>query len=67
VQKQVPAAVIADALANPAKYRDWMKPLDPGKPPSPANPYCHCLSLMNINAPYHPTYNPPVWRPGCYW
>jgi hypothetical protein len=57
--------VIHDALANPERYYGWQMPLDPGKPVSPANPRRECLSLTNVAMPYHPLWNPPIWRAGC--
>ena len=65
VRSRAPAAVIADALANPDRYYGWMYPLDPGKPPSPANPPRTCLSLHQIALDYHPLWNTPEWRSGC--
>ncbi len=65
VQQRVPPVVIDDALANPARYYGWQYPLDPGKPPGPANPPRTCLTLQNVNVDYHPTWNRPIWRVGC--
>ncbi len=65
VLKQVPRVVINDALANPQRYYGWQYPLDPGKPPSPANPPRECLTLANVGMRYHPLWNKPVWRVGC--
>ncbi|MFN2114639.1 MAG: hypothetical protein ACK2T6_02920 [Anaerolineae bacterium] len=65
VYARVPIQVVQDAVANPTNFRGWMEPLDPGKPPSPANPPRTCLSLLNLNVDYHPQWNQPVWRVGC--
>lgn len=65
VRRLVPPAVIADALANPEKYRGWKELLDPGKPPSPMNPPRECLEMQHLALDYHPLWNPPIWRIGC--
>ena len=65
VRSRVPAVVVADALANPDRYYGWMYPLDPGKPPSPANPPRTCLSLHQVGLDFHPLWNKPEWRVGC--
>jgi hypothetical protein len=65
VRERVPAVVVNDAVANPERYYGWQYPLDPGKPPSPANPPRTCLTLSNIALDYHPVWNKPQWRVGC--
>jgi hypothetical protein len=65
VRAQVPAVVVMDALANPERYYGWHYPLDPGKPPGPANPPRDCLNLRSPGAPYHPLHNTPIWQVGC--
>ncbi len=65
VRQRVPAVVIDDALANPERYYGWLYPLDPGKPPSPANPPRTCLTLRTVALDYHPVWNKPQWRVGC--
>jgi hypothetical protein len=65
VTKQVPPVVIADALANPERFYGWQYPLNPGKPRGPDNPPRECLTLQNVNIPYHPLWNKPIWRVGC--
>jgi Mg-chelatase subunit ChlD len=65
VLQRVPRVVIEDALANPGKFYGWQYPLDPGKPPSPANPPRECLTLANVSTDYHPIWNKPQWRVGC--
>jgi DNA-binding beta-propeller fold protein YncE len=65
VRERVPPVVIDDAVANPARYYGWLLPLDPGKPPGPANPPRTCLSLHTVGLDYHPVWNKPEWRVGC--
>jgi hypothetical protein len=65
VVRWVPPAVISDALANPTDYYGWLAPQNPNAPPSPVNPPRRCLSLQNINLPYHYLNNAPVWHAGC--
>ncbi len=65
VRRLVPPAVIADALANPEKYRGWQELLDPGKPAGPMNPPRECLEMQHLALDYHPLWNPPIWRIGC--
>jgi hypothetical protein len=64
-RQRVPAVVLDDALANPQRYLGWRQPLDPGKPPGPANPPRACLVLQNAGVDYHPLWNRPIWRVGC--
>jgi hypothetical protein len=63
--RRVPAVVIADALTQPERFYGWLYLLDPGKPPSPANPPRTCLSLHQVGLAYHPLWNKPEWRVGC--
>jgi YVTN family beta-propeller protein len=63
--QRVPGVVLDDAVANPRRYLGWLQPLDPGKPPSPANPRRTCLALQNFALDYHPLWNRPIWRVGC--
>jgi hypothetical protein len=65
VWRRVPAVVIADALTQPQRFYGWLYLLDPGKPPSPANPPRTCLSLHQVGLDYHPLWNKPEWRVGC--
>lgn len=62
---RVPPTVIADALANPAGYQGWGQRVNPGLPPSPANPLRLQLSLHNIAIPYSPINNTVRWKGGC--
>jgi hypothetical protein len=65
VQRRVPPAVVADALAHPDRYYGWQYELDGGKPGSRANPPRLCLTLWNVNLDYQPLWNAPRWRVGC--
>jgi uncharacterized protein YegL len=65
VTRRVPAAVVHDVLAQPERALGWRVPLDPGKPPGPANPPRECLTLQHLSLDYHPLWNRPVWRVGC--
>ncbi|MCB9176538.1 MAG: hypothetical protein H6648_05195 [Caldilineae bacterium] len=65
VLARVPAAVIHDAMANPASYKGWRVPLNPSLPPGPANPLRACLSMAHPNLDYHPLWNKPEWHVGC--
>jgi hypothetical protein len=65
VLRRVPAVIVQDAVANPTRYFGWLRPLDPGKPSSPANPLRMCLTLPNVNIDYHPLWNRPMWKVGC--
>jgi len=61
---RIPAAVIADALANPERFDGWRRPRHPGLPPGPTNPLRTWLSLRDLGKPFGP-FNGPVWRAGC--
>jgi hypothetical protein len=65
VRRAVPQAVVDDAVANPARYGGWRKPLDAGKPVGPLNPLRTCLSLRDPGGPYHALFNGLLWRVGC--
>lgn len=66
LEGRIPQTVVDHALANPEMYFGWGQCMNPNAPcPSPWNPYRHWLSLLNINARYHPLFNPPIWQPGC--
>lgn len=65
VSAGVPPAVIASALANPARILGWGQRLDPGKPAGPANPLRQCLNLSNPGIAYHPLFNTVVYEVGC--
>lgn len=61
---RIPAAVVADALANPERYLGWRRPRHAGLPPGPDNPPRTWLSLRDLGKPYGP-FNGAVWRAGC--
>ena len=65
ILRRVPAAVISRALANPWDVFGWMQPANAGLPPGPGNPPRTRLSLRNLGTPYHPLYNPVVFKVGC--
>ncbi len=74
-QREVPQAIIARALADPARVWGWNRLLDeskPGSPPhpdpqhdEPPNPRRTCLDLWHRTKRYHPSYNTVIWRAGC--
>lgn len=64
-RRAVPPAVIADAVANPGSIAGWRQPLDPNKPEGPLNPPRECLGLQRATVPFHPMFNPLIWRVGC--
>ena len=66
LQRRVPPVVIADAVANPEQYQGWLQPRNPNAPVGPANPLRTCLTLQRLSVPYHPMWNPVVWRAGCH-
>jgi hypothetical protein len=63
---KVPASVIDDARLHPERYLGWNQLQDPGKPESPLNRRRICLGILNANRPYHPVWNPVVWRASCH-
>jgi hypothetical protein len=63
---RVPSADVAAALANPNAIAGWMVPRNPNLGHHPYfNPYRTCLTVRNIGVPYHPAYNPLVFKAGC--
>ena len=64
-RRRLPAAVLADALANPADYAGWRAPANPNRPPGPDNPPRACLDLVNPGTPFHRLFNGPVWKASC--
>jgi len=64
-RRALPAAVLANALANPGDNAGWGERVNPNLPPSPANPLRACLDLQNPGTPFHALFNGPVWRGSC--
>jgi len=64
-RRALPAAVLADALANPNGYSGWRELANPNRPPGPTNPPRTCLDIQNPGTPFHPLFNAPVWRANC--
>jgi len=62
---KAPAAVIADALANPDKVNGWGQRCRPGLPPSAWNTPRTYLSLRDTGKPYHPLFNGLQYKCGC--
>ncbi len=65
LSRRVPPMVVADALANPDGQHGWGRLCQPGVPPSPFNTVRSVLCLQNMGKPYHPMFNPLVWKCGC--
>jgi Tol biopolymer transport system component len=65
VRREVPAAAVQDALANPTHYDGWGKLSNPNRPAGPDNPVRNCLSFQNVNLRYHPMFNGLEWKSGC--
>ncbi len=64
VSRYVPAAVIANALANPTTIQGWGQLCFPSQPPSPYNVRRTWLVLDRPVA-FHPLYNSVVYECGC--
>ena len=62
---KVPRAVIDAALANPAAVAGWGHYCWHHLKPSPFNQLRRALDITNPNKPYHPMYNPLVFKCGC--
>jgi hypothetical protein len=62
---KVPAAVIANALANPATINGYCKLANPGVPVSPWNLPKMSLTLQNNGLPYNMLTNSVVYKAGC--
>ncbi len=65
VEGRAPPAAIEAALANPERVSGWGDLMNPGLPPSPANPIKRWLSLRNPSVHYHPIHNPLIYKVGC--
>ena len=62
---KVPAAAIAQALADPDSVSGWKELCHPNLPASPFNTLRQHLDIRNPGAPFHPIYNSLVFRCGC--
>lgn len=62
---RVPAAAIAEALANPDSVGGWNQRCFPGLPEGPNNGLRQYLGLTNPGLPFHPLFNTLIWRCGC--
>lgn len=62
---RVPAAVIAQAMQNPASINGWNQLCQPNLPPSPWNIQRRRLTVSAESRPYHPLFNGLAWRCGC--
>jgi hypothetical protein len=65
ILSRVPAAVIDAAIANPTSVAGWNQLANPSAPPSPFNQPRRMLSLSNVGVPYHPIFNPVIYKAGC--
>ncbi len=65
IKARVPAAVINDAVADPAKVGGHGQACNPNLPTGPGNALRRYLGLRNPSSPYHPIYNGVVWKCGC--
>jgi hypothetical protein len=65
IQNKVPPAAIQAAMANPETVSGWGERCNPSVAPGPFNGRRTNLTLQNAGAPYHPTYNPVVYKCGC--
>lgn len=65
ITNQVPPAILAAALANPATIYGYNQPMDPAKPASPSNPPRTWLTMLDPSKPFHPLFNGLLYRAGC--
>lgn len=65
IADRVPASVIAAALASPDTISGYGERCNPNAPLSPWNTMRTYLSIRNVGAPYHPTFNGLVYVCGC--
>jgi hypothetical protein len=66
IRGRVPAAAIADALANPDTVSGWGQRRNPGVPYHVLyNPCRTCLTLRNARIPYHPAFNGLIYSASC--
>jgi hypothetical protein len=62
---RVPPAAVAEALAAPQEVGGWGMLCQPNLPPSPWNVKRDRLALTRANSPYHPQFNPLVFKCQC--
>ena len=62
---RVPPAAIAQAVADPQKVGGWGMLCQPNLPPSPWNIERDRLALLRASTPYHPQFNPLVYKCQC--
>jgi hypothetical protein len=62
---RVPPVVIDAAIANPDRMSGWGEPANANIPPSPLNPLRTLLSIRSPAVPFHPLFNPLVFKAGC--
>lgn len=62
---RVPPAAIAQAIAQPDTIGGWGMLCQPNLPPSPWNIERDRLALARASAPYHPNFNPLVYKCQC--
>lgn len=65
IDGRVPAAVIANALANPTRIGGFGEPANPSIPPGITNPPRIWLTLRNPAVPYDTLFNSLAYRAGC--
>jgi hypothetical protein len=66
LRKRVPAAVLANAMANPSSIQGWNRRLNPGTPYDPLNNPCRTdLNLTNPGLDYNMVHNDVVFKVGC--
>jgi hypothetical protein len=65
IANRVPAAAINAALSDPTRFGSYQQPANPGLPIGPFNPPRVYLSLRNAAVPYHPLFNPLVFKSSC--
>jgi hypothetical protein len=62
----LPNEIAQLALDEPWRFHGWGLARDIGKPAGPANPYRTWLTVSRPSLRYHPVFNRPAWRVGCY-
>lgn len=65
LDSRVPQSVISASLANPDSVQGWDMLCHPNLPPSPANGVRTWLTLQSTSKPWHPLFNPAIYRCGC--